>query len=93
MLLDPEVCTHQNFLLTPNVRRIQPDAKGPVLDYVLDLAIKCGDCHLPFKFRGPYVGIVLNQPIVSDNQLVLSAPIEPCFEVRNRAIGGKVSES
>ena len=82
MLLDPEVCTHDDFLISPKVEKVFGSPNGPVVDYILKLSIRCSRCHLPFKFRGPIIGIVLNQPVISENEMILNCPIEPSTESR-----------
>jgi hypothetical protein len=93
MLLDPEMCTHGNFLLSPKVTKVPSSPEGPIIDYILELSVRCGLCHLPFKFRGPFVGIVLNQPVVSENELTLSVPIEPSTESKKYMPDLKIGEA
>jgi hypothetical protein len=93
MKKEPVVCLHDNFLMSPNVRRVQEDPKGPVIDYILEFSIKCADCLQPFRFRGPFAGIVFNQPVVSDDELTLSVPIEPDKVSRNYILGSKIGEA
>jgi hypothetical protein len=70
-------CAHESFQATTSVGRLSRVEGGPVTGYTADIAIKCSECGLPFRFIGIAAGNHHAEPRVSIDGTELRAPLEP----------------
>lgn len=72
-------CEHFNFVATTQVFRLSDVAGGPITGFTMDVTVKCGDCGLPFRFKGLPFGSHPHEPRLSADSETLRAPIEPAY--------------
>lgn len=70
-------CEHLNFTGDIRINRLSHEEGGPIDGYSADVAVRCADCGLPFRFIGIPAGNHFAEPRVSVDGLELRAPIEP----------------
>lgn len=70
-------CEHMNFAAHVQVHRLCARDGMPASDFSADVAVKCADCGLPFRFLCPTTGSFWNLPAKSVSGLELRAPIHP----------------
>ena len=75
-------CAHETFAVTANIGRLKHEAGGPVTGYTADIAVRCRDCDLPFRFVGLPAGNHYAEPRVSIDGTELRAPMEPATHER-----------
>ena len=75
-------CAHETFAVTANIARLKHETHGPVTGYTADIAVRCSDCGLPFRFVGLPAGNHYAEPRVSIDCTELRAPIEPATHER-----------
>lgn len=79
MSTNTKPCVHENFQAQANVFRLSDVEGGPITGYKLDVAVKCADCGLPFRFLGLPFGSHPTELRLSADSEELRAPIEPAY--------------
>lgn len=75
-------CEHQTFDASVEVNRVLGDGDGePPIRFTVDVAIRCRDCGLPFRFIGLPHGLDMNGAAVSANGEEARLCIAPQGEV------------